>query len=213
MAQARSHKPCLLPTRATLLSRTPHAKFRKVLLIFVDFRFDSHPFAPRSGVRGRLEERHRHRHGLQRRPRSPPLTPIDTPGIPISVFLQSEGADRVLRKKGSSLAHNLRPRRVQPSGELCASPQPFSCPRTPSLTSMIRPLHTTNGRLWGFSPLLPSGMGFNARAALITRGLAEISRLAVAKGGRPITMLSLAGVFRGEGSVFFYQDWPSNFRI
>jgi glycerol-3-phosphate dehydrogenase (NAD(P)+) len=38
------------------------------------------------------------------------------------------------------------------------------------------------------------GMGFNARAALITRGLAEISRLAVAKGGRPITMLSLAGV-------------------
>eukprot|EP00667_Euglena_gracilis_P007935 EG_transcript_8021 len=38
------------------------------------------------------------------------------------------------------------------------------------------------------------GMGCNGRAALITRGLAEMSKLAVAKGGKPITMLSLAGV-------------------
>jgi len=62
----------------------------------------------------------------------------------------------------------------------------------------------------GISPL-PSGMGFNARAALITRGLAEISRLAVAKGGRPITMLSLAGAYRGEGSVFFLSRMAEQF--
>eukprot|EP00668_Euglena_longa_P030060 GGOE01037465.1.p1 GENE.GGOE01037465.1~~GGOE01037465.1.p1 ORF type:complete len:381 (-),score=99.57 GGOE01037465.1:255-1298(-) len=37
-------------------------------------------------------------------------------------------------------------------------------------------------------------MGCNWRAALITRGLAEISKVAVAKGGKPTTMLSLAGV-------------------
>lgn len=38
------------------------------------------------------------------------------------------------------------------------------------------------------------GLGSNARAALITRGLAEISRLAVAMGANPLTMMGLAGL-------------------
>ncbi|KZE30062.1 NAD(P)H-dependent glycerol-3-phosphate dehydrogenase [Crenobacter luteus] len=38
------------------------------------------------------------------------------------------------------------------------------------------------------------GFGMNARAALITRGLAEISRLAVALGASPQTMMGLAGM-------------------
>jgi glycerol-3-phosphate dehydrogenase (NAD(P)+) len=38
------------------------------------------------------------------------------------------------------------------------------------------------------------GYGHNARAALITRGLAEISRLAVAEGGRRETLMGLAGL-------------------
>lgn len=37
-------------------------------------------------------------------------------------------------------------------------------------------------------------MGENARAALITRGFAEISRLAVAKGGRAKTLMGLSGL-------------------
>lgn len=37
-------------------------------------------------------------------------------------------------------------------------------------------------------------LGDNARAALLTRGLAEISRLAVAKGGRPETLMGLSGL-------------------
>ena len=37
-------------------------------------------------------------------------------------------------------------------------------------------------------------LGSNARAALITRGLAEITRLAVAKGANPLTMMGLAGM-------------------
>ena len=37
-------------------------------------------------------------------------------------------------------------------------------------------------------------LGENARAALITRGLAEITRLAVALGGQPATMAGLAGL-------------------
>ncbi|OGB27663.1 MAG: glycerol-3-phosphate dehydrogenase [Burkholderiales bacterium RIFCSPLOWO2_02_FULL_57_36] len=38
------------------------------------------------------------------------------------------------------------------------------------------------------------GLGLNARAALITRGLAEITRLGVALGGRPETFTGLTGV-------------------
>lgn len=37
------------------------------------------------------------------------------------------------------------------------------------------------------------GLGLNSRAALITRGLAEISRLAVACGANPLTLAGLAG--------------------
>jgi glycerol-3-phosphate dehydrogenase (NAD(P)+) len=38
------------------------------------------------------------------------------------------------------------------------------------------------------------GLGDNARAALITRGLAEMVRLAVAKGGRVETLMGLSGL-------------------
>ena len=38
------------------------------------------------------------------------------------------------------------------------------------------------------------GLGFNPRAALITRGLAEITRLGVARGARPLTFMGLAGM-------------------
>jgi glycerol-3-phosphate dehydrogenase (NAD(P)+) len=38
------------------------------------------------------------------------------------------------------------------------------------------------------------GLGHNALAALITRGLAEITRLAIAMGGRPQTLSGLAGL-------------------
>jgi glycerol-3-phosphate dehydrogenase (NAD(P)+) len=38
------------------------------------------------------------------------------------------------------------------------------------------------------------GFGHNARAAIITRGLAEISRIAVRKGANPLTLSGLSGV-------------------
>ena len=38
------------------------------------------------------------------------------------------------------------------------------------------------------------GLGLNTRAALMTRGLAEIGRLAVAKGAEPMTLSGLAGM-------------------
>jgi glycerol-3-phosphate dehydrogenase (NAD(P)+) len=39
-----------------------------------------------------------------------------------------------------------------------------------------------------------AGLGTNARAALITRGLNEITRLAVARGANPLTLMGLAGL-------------------
>src|SRR6185295_15525074 len=38
------------------------------------------------------------------------------------------------------------------------------------------------------------GLGDNAKSALVTRGLAEMSRLAVSAGGRPETFAGLAGM-------------------
>jgi glycerol-3-phosphate dehydrogenase (NAD(P)+) len=38
------------------------------------------------------------------------------------------------------------------------------------------------------------GMGHNARSAIITRGLAEISRIAVRRGANPLTLMGLAGM-------------------
>lgn len=38
------------------------------------------------------------------------------------------------------------------------------------------------------------GFGNNGRAALITRGLMEMTRLAVANGAHPLTMSGLAGI-------------------
>ncbi len=38
------------------------------------------------------------------------------------------------------------------------------------------------------------GLGNNARAALITRGLVEMSRLCLAKGGKPETLMGLSGI-------------------
>ena len=38
------------------------------------------------------------------------------------------------------------------------------------------------------------GFGCNGRAALITRGLSEMTRLAVALGAHPLTMQGLAGM-------------------
>jgi glycerol-3-phosphate dehydrogenase (NAD(P)+) len=42
--------------------------------------------------------------------------------------------------------------------------------------------------------VMGAGLGENARAALITRGIAEISRLALALGGRAETVSGLSGL-------------------
>ncbi len=55
------------------------------------------------------------------------------------------------------------------------------------------------------------GMGANSRAALITRGLAEITRLAVARGADPLTLAGLAGV--GDLLLTCSSRLSRNFRV
>jgi glycerol-3-phosphate dehydrogenase (NAD(P)+) len=55
------------------------------------------------------------------------------------------------------------------------------------------------------------GYGDNARAALITRGLAEITRLGVAAGAQPLTFLGLAGI--GDLVLTCQSDQSRNRRL
>ena len=55
------------------------------------------------------------------------------------------------------------------------------------------------------------GFGANARAALITRGLAELTRLGVARGGDPDTFIGLAGV--GDLTLTCTDDQSRNRRF
>jgi len=55
------------------------------------------------------------------------------------------------------------------------------------------------------------GFGANARAALITRGLAELTRLGVAMGGRPETFAGLAGL--GDLVLTCTDDQSRNRRV
>ena len=55
------------------------------------------------------------------------------------------------------------------------------------------------------------GLGLNARAALITRGLAEISRLGIALGGRSETFMGLSGV--GDLMLTCTGDLSRNRRV
>src|SRR5690606_11859426 len=53
------------------------------------------------------------------------------------------------------------------------------------------------------------GLGSNPRAALITRGLAEIKRLALALGGKPETVTGLAGI--GDLALTCSSEQSRNF--
>jgi glycerol-3-phosphate dehydrogenase (NAD(P)+) len=55
------------------------------------------------------------------------------------------------------------------------------------------------------------GLGANARAALITRGLAEITRLALAKGATPLTLLGLSGL--GDLVLTCSSEKSRNYRV
>ena len=108
---------------------------------------------------------------------------------------------QVCRHAGDPEAATLKVlRREQPahcSGRAAAR-QPSACCTPASLYSAAGPDWSlvTEGRQRSAACGVADGLGFghNARAALITRGLAELTRLAVARGAHPLTMGGLAGV-------------------
>ena len=56
-----------------------------------------------------------------------------------------------------------------------------------------------------------AGLGANARAALITRGLGEVTQIAVARGAQPLTLLGLSGV--GDLILTCTSPLSRNYRV
>ncbi len=114
--------------------------------------------------------------------------------------------DLVTAISGPNLAKEIAAR--QPAATVVASGTREVAERIQDLitTSYFRPYWTTDvvgveigGAVKNVVALangMAAGLGFgeNAQASLITRGLAEMTRLGVAMGGEPVTFLGLAGV-------------------
>jgi glycerol-3-phosphate dehydrogenase (NAD(P)+) len=96
-------------------------------------------------------------------------------GLPTAVTFAAEDAD-FARATAQALHH--RSLRVYFSGDLTGVEVGGAVKNVMALAT-------------GISEAL--GLGLNARAALITRGLAELTRLGVRLGGRPETFMGLAG--------------------
>jgi glycerol-3-phosphate dehydrogenase (NAD(P)+) len=106
---------------------------------------------------------------------------------------------------GPNLAHEVA--EGQPSATVVAIPDAAACERAQSalMSNRFRAYTSTDvvgceigGAVKNVIAIAAGmadglGYGWNTRAALITRGLAELTRLGVALGGLPLTFLGLAG--------------------
>jgi glycerol-3-phosphate dehydrogenase (NAD(P)+) len=128
----------------------------------------------------------------------------------VDEILAQELPPRVARRlaflSGPSFARELGER--MPTSVVVASRDPDACAHA------MQRLHTPYLRIYGSEDVVGvecggalknviaiaagavSGMGFglNTRAAIVTRGLAEVAKLAVARGGSALTLLGLAGL-------------------
>ncbi|MBP5873150.1 MULTISPECIES: NAD(P)H-dependent glycerol-3-phosphate dehydrogenase [Streptomyces] len=116
------------------------------------------------------------------------------------------GAERIAVLSGPNLAGEIM--QGQPAAATVACPDDHVARRvqTACLTSYFRPYTSTDvvgcemgGAVKNVIALAVGiaagmGMGHNATAMLITRGLAETTRLAVAMGASPVTLAGLAGL-------------------
>jgi len=115
-------------------------------------------------------------------------------------------AERVAVISGPNLAREISQRQPAATTVACVSPENAQKVATAITTAYFRPYWTpdvvgteiggavknvialANGMAYGM------GFGENAQASLITRGLAEMSRLGEALGANPMTFLGLAGI-------------------
>ncbi|PWW23209.1 glycerol 3-phosphate dehydrogenase (NAD(P)+) [Geodermatophilus normandii] len=116
------------------------------------------------------------------------------------------GADRVAALSGPNLAREIAEEQPAATVIACADPDRAAALQAACLTPYFRPY--TNSDLVGcelggavknviaLACGIAEGMGFgdNTRASLITRGLAETTRLGVALGAEPATFAGLAGL-------------------
>ena len=91
----------------------------------------------------------------------------------------------VVASEDSELAECVQAAFSGPTFRLYSSPDPIGVEIGGSIKNVVA---------IGAGVLHGMGLGHNATAALITRGLAEMTRLAVAMGGRPQTLAGLAGL-------------------
>lgn len=97
-------------------------------------------------------------------------------GLPTNVVVASSDV---------ATARRIQPLLHAPNFRVYASPDPIGVQIGASIKNVIAVAAGASDGL---------GFGTNARAALITRGLAEMARLGVALGADPLTFLGLAGV-------------------
>ncbi len=124
----------------------------------------------------------------------------------IHEVLQSRFAPRIAVISGPTFAREVA--RFEPTALVVASPNPgiaeavqaaFSGPTFRLYSSQDTIGVEIGGSIKnvvaiGAGVLHGMGLGYNASAALITRGLAEMTRLAIAMGGRAQTLAGLAGL-------------------
>jgi glycerol-3-phosphate dehydrogenase (NAD(P)+) len=115
-------------------------------------------------------------------------------------------ADRVAVVSGPNLAIEIADRQPAAAVAACTSDANARRLQQAALTSYFRPYTNTDvigveigGAVKNVIALangiaVGMGLGENAQASLITRGLAEITRLGVALGANPMTFAGLAGV-------------------
>jgi glycerol-3-phosphate dehydrogenase (NAD(P)+) len=134
-------------------------------------------------------------------------TDPNNPKMPHEIVQQVLG-DRVKSAALSGPSFAIEVANGQPTALCCASTdEPFA-------TMMARELSTNTLRVYSSTDLIGVelggalknvialaagisdglGLGLNARAALITRGVAEMARLGAAMGGKPATFMGLTGL-------------------
>ena len=98
---------------------------------------------------------------------------------------RAEPTALVVASTDDRLAAEMQEAFSGPTFRLYTSPDPIGVEIGGSIKNVVA---IGSGVLHGL------GLGYNVTAALITRGLAEMTRLAVALGGRPLTLAGLAGL-------------------
>jgi glycerol-3-phosphate dehydrogenase (NAD(P)+) len=146
-------------------------------------------------------------------------------GLRMSEVIQTFGieAQRILALSGPNFAGEIA--RGLPAATVIAGPDPgrvkaaqalLSGPSFRVYSSDDVPGVEVGGALKNVLAIacgLSDGLGYgeNAKAALITRGLAEITRLGVASGAKPMTFLGLAGL--GDLVLSCQSDLSRNRRL